>query len=90
MLARNGQPQELFIDTVASPIATRVSKIEIDAPDYTKKIRSKTITFYQLTKGKTKWLEYRKPNNNYDAFVMAVAGSAEYALNPEHYNINEI
>jgi murein L,D-transpeptidase YcbB/YkuD len=83
-------PKELFIDTVASPLATRLDKIDFDAPYYTKRIRYKTIRFYQRSQGKTKWLEYKKPNLNYTAFVKAVADAAQYGLNPDHYDIKDI
>jgi L,D-transpeptidase YcbB len=83
-------PKDLYIDTVASPLASRVSKIEIDAPYYAKKIRGKTIRFYKLTSGKTKWLEMKKANSNYSAFEKAVAEGYQYGLNPEHYNIKDI
>jgi L,D-transpeptidase YcbB len=90
VLGGKSYPRELFIDTVASPLATRVQKIKIDAPYYTSKIRYKTVKFYKNTAGKTKWLEYKKPNANYNAFVKAVAESAQYGLNPDHYDIEEI
>jgi L,D-transpeptidase YcbB len=83
-------PTELYIDTVASPIASRVGKIEIDAPYYTKKIRAKTIRFYKASEYKTKWLEYKKPNSSYSAFLKAVAEGYKYGLNPDHYDIKDI
>jgi L,D-transpeptidase YcbB len=90
VLGGRSYSKDLYIDTVASPIVERVGKINIDAPYYTKKIRSKTIRFYRNTDFKTKWLEYRKANANYKAFVKAVSESAQYGLNPEHYGINDI
>jgi L,D-transpeptidase YcbB len=86
----NKYPRELYIDSVASPIATRVKKIKIDAPYYSKKITNKTIQFYKLTNYKTKWLEYRKPNGNYDALLESIAEASKYGLNADDYNLKEL
>lgn len=86
----NDYPRELYIDTVAAPLAERVKKIQVEAPYYTKKIRSKTIEFYRMTDYKTKWLEFKGPHANYRAFIKAVDESAKYGLNPVDYDIKNI
>lgn len=90
ILGGNSHPKELYIDTVAAPVAKRVDKIDFYAPYYAKRIRYKTVRYYQRANNKTKWLEYKKPNSNYSAFVKAVADGAQYGLNPDHYDIKSI
>lgn len=83
-------PLHLYIDTTQVSMAERVKSIELDAPYYNKKVRSKTLRFYEITENKTKWLEYRKPKSNYSTFVSAVKEAASYGLNPDHYDLKNI
>ena len=83
-------PNELYIDSVAAPVASMVEKIRMDRPYYNKKIRNKTVLFYKKNHHKTKWLEYKGPNRNYSTYVDAIKDAAQYGLNPDHYDLKAI
>lgn len=80
-------PRELYIDTVATSIASRVKVIDVNDKYYNTRIRNKTKSFYNQTGNKTKWLEYRGPGKNFKAFLESVKHTAQYGLNPEHYGL---
>jgi L,D-transpeptidase YcbB len=83
-------PDELFIDSVATPMATIVRDINIDRPYYNEKVKKKTIRFYRETRTKTKWLEYKGPKRNYKAYATSIKEAAQYGLNPDHYDFKQI
>lgn len=83
-------PDELFIDSVATPMANLVRDINMDRPYYNDKIKKKTIRFYRDNKTKTKWLEYKGPTRNYKAYSTSIREAAQYGLNPDHYDFKEI
>jgi L,D-transpeptidase YcbB len=83
-------PREVFIDTVAVPMAERVKSLKLDASYYNKKIQHKTLHFYRKTKFQAKWLDYRKPRANYLTYVQSIKDGEKYGLNPNHYDLQEI
>jgi L,D-transpeptidase YcbB len=83
-------PTELYIDSVATPMATLVKDINVDRPYYNEKVKKKTIRFYKENKTKTKWLEFKGPTKNYQAYSSSIKEAALYGLNPDHYDFKEI
>jgi L,D-transpeptidase YcbB len=90
IVGSNRYPKELYIDTTEASVASRLDKIDLDAPYYNKRIRFKTTQFYKQTQNKTKWLEWKQPKSSYKTFVNAIADAQQYGLNPEHYHVQEI
>jgi murein L,D-transpeptidase YcbB/YkuD len=82
--------RQVTIDTTATALRQRVSRIDLDVPYYNKKVQQKTIAFYRKNKGETKWLNKAKPNQSYNAFLQAVRNSSSYGLNPDHYDLRFI
>lgn len=85
-----GYPDELYIDSIATPVSELVRDINIDRPYYNEKVKNKTIRFYRENKTKTKWLEYKGPTRNYKAYSTSIREAAQYGLNPAHYDFEEI
>lgn len=85
-----GYPDELYIDSIATPVSELVRDINIDRPYYNEKVKKKTIRFYRENKTKTKWLEYKGPTRNYKAYSTSIREAAQYGLNPTHYDFEEI
>jgi L,D-transpeptidase YcbB len=83
-------PDKLYIDSLATPMATLVKDINIDRPYYNEKVKKKTIRFYKENKTKTKWLEFKGPTNNYKSYKTLIKEAALYGLNPNHYDFEEI
>ena len=83
-------PDELYIDSVASPVATQVKRFNVDRPYYNKLVQKKTIDFYKRNDGKTRWLEYKKPTRFYQTYVSSINDASKYGLNPDHYDLANI
>ena len=83
-------PDELYIDSVATPVATQVRQIKMDRPYYNKRVQTKTVDFYKRNNGKTRWLEYKKPTKFYSTYVASIKDAARYGLDPNHYDLETI
>ncbi len=85
-----GYPDELYIDSTATPVSALVRDINIDRPYYNKKVKAKTISFYRKNENKTRWLEYDGPTGFYETYVDAIEDAEKYGLNPDHYDLKNI
>lgn len=83
-------PNEVYIDSVAAPVARQVKDIKMDRPYYNKRVQKKTVEFYKKNNGKTRWLEYRQPTRFYDTYVSSIQEAARYGLDPDHYDLKTI
>jgi hypothetical protein len=83
-------PDELYIDSVAAPVAAQVKRIRMDRPYYNTRVQKKTIEFYKKNEGKTRWLEYKKPTALYRTYVASIEDAAQYGLDPGHYDLQNI
>ncbi len=83
-------PDELYIDSTATPVSALVKDINVDRPYYNKKVREKTISFYRKNNNKTRWLEFNAPTSFYKTYVNAIEDAEKYGLNPDHYDLKNI
>lgn len=78
------------IDTVASPIAPAVRELLVKQKYYNEKVALKTSVFYRAHEYKRAWLNKRRPDKMFDAFVKEVQESAKYGFEPDDYHIDEL
>lgn len=78
------------IDTVASPIARIVGKINVSEPYYNRKVQLKTRVFYHANEYKRAWLRKRRPDKMFKAFVREVRESERYGFTAEDYHISTL
>jgi L,D-transpeptidase YcbB len=78
------------IDTVACPVTAAAQKTRIATGYFKKKVVHKTRRFYESTDYKKAWLDHKKANNHYKAFVNEVMESYRYGINPDDYDIKEL
>lgn len=83
-------PDGLYIDSTATPVSALVKDIEVDRPYYNKKVKEKTVSFYQKNKNKTRWLERSGPTSFYKTYVEAIEDAEDYGLHAEHYDLQDI
>jgi L,D-transpeptidase YcbB len=80
----------LYLDTVSTSVKAMVKDIKMDRPYYNKKVAEKTVSFYQKSGHKAKWLGMKGPNRNYNVYKKTILAAAEYGLNPGHYELESI
>lgn len=78
------------IDTVASPIAPAVKKLLVKQKYYHEKVALKTNVFYRAHEYKRAWLNKRRPEKMFEAFVQEVQESGKYGFEPGDYHIEDL
>lgn len=78
------------IDTVATPIAASVARLHVAEKYYNRKVQLKTAVYYRANEYHRAWLQKRRPEKIFKAFVNEVRESAAYGLVPEDYRIDAL
>ena len=77
-----------LVDTVA--LAPAVNELKVAEEYYNKKVQLKTRVFYGAHEFKWMWLNKRKPEKIFEAFVDEIKESPRYGFSPEDYHISEL
>jgi murein L,D-transpeptidase YcbB/YkuD len=78
------------IDTVACPVKSAALKADIAVKYFKQKVVHKTQRYYKATGYQKAWLDQKKPNKHFKAFVNEVMESYRYGINPDDYNIRDL
>src|SRR5689334_10582937 len=80
--------QSHHIDTVSAPIIKTVRAVRMAHPYYMSRISQKTDAFYKANEYQRIWLNKKRPDKNFKAFVKEVKECANYGMNPDDYAID--
>lgn len=76
------------IDTVATPIADIVARMEFSEPYFRQKVRQKTEIFYRANEYRWYWLGWTSPGRKFTALMEQIRSADTYGLTSTDYHID--
>src|SRR5688572_21478526 len=76
------------IDTVSTPVVKTVKLVKMPHPYYLNRVALKSEEFYRANDYELVWLNRKKPDKSYYAFIKEVKECDNYGMNQNDYNID--